>query len=268
MGGVGLARTTGFVEHDGERIYYESVGDGPVVVLTHGLGGNHAVWWRQVPVLADAWRVVTWDQRGFGNSTRATGRVGPEPAVGDLLALLDHLGVERAHLVGQSMGGWVVMGFALRHPGRTASLVVADSPGGVMTEEVRAIAKEASSRLRLGGGFGWHPALGDRICRDRPDEAALYELIGSFGDKPDDGEMIALLSACRWPVDEVERLETPVLLVCGAEDPMAPPDGVRRVAGHLRRARVEVVPGCGHSPYFEDPDTWNALVGAFLEEHR
>jgi len=261
-------RWTGHVEHDGERIYVEAVGTGPPLVLSHGLGGNHAVWYHQVAAFAGTRRAITWDQRGFGLSTRRTGPVGPEPAVDDLLAVLDHLGVERADVVGQSMGGWVAMGFALRHPERVSSLVLADSPGGVLTDEVRAAAVEARAGLRLDGGFGRHPALGDRFCDEHPAEAMLYELVGGFGDKPPDGEMIAILSSCRWPEDEVRRLAVPTLLLCGEHDPMAPPAGVRAVAALLPDARVEVIPGCGHSPYYEDPDAWNAVVTAFLPEVR
>ena len=257
-------RWTGHVEHDGERIYAESVGHGPALVLSHGLGGNHAVWYHQVAAFAATRRVITWDQLGFGRSTRRTGPVGPEPAVGDLLAVLDHLGVERADVVGQSMGGWVAMGFALQHPERVRSLVLADSPGGVLTDDVRGAAAAARDRLRLDGGFGHHPALGDRFCAEHPAEAMLYELIGGFGDKAPDAEMIQLLGSCRWPDEEVRRLAVPTLLVCGSDDPMAPPDGVRAVASLVPDARVEVIPGCGHSPYLEDPAAWNAVVADFL----
>ena len=259
-------RWTGHVDHEGERIYAESVGSGPALVLTHGLGGNHAVWYHQVAAFAGGYRVVTWDQRGFGGSTRSTGALGPEPAVGDLRAVLDHLEIDRAHVVGQSMGGWVAMGFALRHPDRVASLVLTDTPAGVLTDEVRAAATEARSRLRLDGGFGFHPALGDRFCATHPAEAMLYELIGGFGDKAPDAELIQLLASCRWPEDEVRRLAVPTLLLCGEDDPMAPPDAVRAVASLLPDARVAIIPGGGHSPYFEDPAAWNAVVGGFLAE--
>ena len=74
------------------------------MVLSRGSGGNHAVWYQQVP--SQKYRVVTWDQRGFGRSTDVNKHAGPGPAVEDLKTLLDHLGITRAHLVGQSMGGW------------------------------------------------------------------------------------------------------------------------------------------------------------------
>src|SRR3954468_114284 len=120
-------RRTGFVDHDGERIYYEVVGEGGVpLVLSHGAGGNHAVWYQQVAPFAVDRTVVTWDHRGYGRSTDRADRSGPEVAVGDLLAVLDALGIERADLVGQSMGGWTVVGAALARPGLARSLVLAD----------------------------------------------------------------------------------------------------------------------------------------------
>src|SRR5207253_3519304 len=78
--------TTGFVDNDGERIYYEVTGSGTPLVLCHGLGGNLAIWWRQLDRFAAHHTVVTWDQRGFGNSTCVSGDFGPAPARRDLAA--------------------------------------------------------------------------------------------------------------------------------------------------------------------------------------
>jgi pimeloyl-ACP methyl ester carboxylesterase len=98
---------------DGEDIWFETAGSGPPLVLAHGLGGNGIVWFQQVPYFAGHYRVIIWDQRGFGRSSNHTGRAGPRTSIADQLALLDHLGVETAHLVGQSLGGWVVLGAAV-----------------------------------------------------------------------------------------------------------------------------------------------------------
>jgi 3-oxoadipate enol-lactonase len=267
---VTTSSTAGWVEVDGERIYYESRGDGDPVVLCHGLGGNHAAWWRVVPELARHHRVVTWDQRGFGNSTRRTGRYGPEIAVGDLLALVDHLGLGRVQLVGQSMGGWVAMGSALRHPDRLRSLVLTDTLAGVFTDEVYAELRRASPEVEAratDGGIDRHPALGERFCAERPDLAYLYRQISSMGDKPDDAEVFAMLAAMQAPLDALSGIEAPVLLVVGEEDGLCPPGAMRHIAGRIPGAAFEVVPGAGHSPYFECPDRWIAVVGPFLRRH-
>src|SRR4051794_30533119 len=112
---------TATVASQGEEIYYEVVGDSdaPTIMLTHGAGGSHAAWFQNVPVLANAgWRVVTWDSRGFGNSTFTTGVHGTDAAVADMVAILDASGTDRVHLAGQSMGGWWVVAFTLAHPER------------------------------------------------------------------------------------------------------------------------------------------------------
>src|ERR1700704_4435202 len=128
---------TATVASGGETIYYEVTGaDGaPAVVLTLGAGGSHAAWFQQVPALADAgYRVVTWDSRGFGRSTYDTGVLGCDAAVADLAAVLDAVGVQRAHLVGQSMGGWWVTAFALAHTSRVLSLTLSNTVGGLWTD--------------------------------------------------------------------------------------------------------------------------------------
>ena len=114
-------RRTLTVEHDGESLYVEVLGEGGVpLVLSHGLGGNHAVWTHQATHFARDRTVVLWDHRGFGRSTDHADRTGPSVAAADLLVILDHLGIERADLVGQSMGGWTSLGAALARRGLCA----------------------------------------------------------------------------------------------------------------------------------------------------
>ncbi|HKS92033.1 MAG TPA: alpha/beta hydrolase, partial [Tepidiformaceae bacterium] len=100
-----------FIEANGANLYYESHGDGPAIVFAHGAGGNHLSWWQQVPYFRERYRCITFDHRGFGRSvdpgTTPAQRAFPE----DLRGLLDGLGIERAFLVAQSMGGSTCLGF-------------------------------------------------------------------------------------------------------------------------------------------------------------
>ena len=116
---------TGTVACGGEEIYYEVSGDDdlPAIMLTHGAGGTHAAWFQQVPTLAaNGFRVITWDCRGFGNSTFTSGVHGSAAAVADMAAVLDATGTPGAHLVGQSMGGWWVSVATGRSSGRMSQL--------------------------------------------------------------------------------------------------------------------------------------------------
>jgi pimeloyl-ACP methyl ester carboxylesterase len=256
-----LMLQSGFVEHDGEQIYFESVGTGDPVVLSHGSGGNHAVWYQQVPVLAQHYRVVTWDQRGFGRSTNVKRQADPARAVQDLEALLAHLAITRAHLVGQSMGGWAVMGFALKHPERVRSLVLADTIAGVFTPEA---VRAGESALRRSGPdqlpITQHPGLSDALGARDPAKAFLYRQIGG----PSPAGMREKLYQTSYALDDIRRIRFPVLLIVGADDQTFPPAAIHSVAAKIRGATVVVLPDAGHSPYFETPDAWNEVVMNFL----
>ncbi len=259
-----MRRDTGFLERDGERLYYESVGAGPALVLTHGAGGNHAVWFQQVPVFARTRRVISWDQRGFGRSTARGGANSAERAAGDLAALLDHLGVTRADLVGQSMGGWAVLGFALAQPERVRSLTLADTPGGIDTAELRAQwASVGRSPGFATSELGRHPAVADDFFERHPERAVLYQQLGAFGE-PELAKVLPSLVATRRDAAALAQLRCPVLCIVGERDGLFPPALIRASAAQLPNARVVEIARAGHSPYFEEPEAWNAALAEFL----
>jgi len=271
-GSAGVDRSTGTLVRDGESIYFEvTAADhaAPTVVLSHGLGGNHASWWQQVAALSSRYRIVTWDQRGFGNSTRAGG-FGPQVAVDDLLALLERVGGAPVHLVGQSMGGWVALGAAMRAPDRVATLTLTDTIAGVWTDEIEAITATAAAGVvarYVPSALGRHPALGDGFAETNPELAVLYQLLSSMGDKPPDTEVFVMLAKMRVDHDELAVLDLPVHVVVGEHDGLCPPDAVRKVAEAIPGAAFTVLPGTGHSPYFEDAPAWNEAVTGFIARH-
>jgi len=249
-------------------LYYEVHGRGPWLVLAHGAGGNHLSWWQQVPVFARRYRCLIFDHRGFGLS--GNGERGPEPArfVDDLEALLGHVEAEEVRLVGQSMGGFTCLGFALRHPQRVRALVMASTLAGMRRptwlaadERVRAHAQRLWERRRKGG----RRALAPSFARARPHLAFLYRQIGALNPpRPPDFPL-------RYPIltrepEELQRLTMPVLFIVGAEDDLFPPPLVEVGKGLLPNARLLVVPGAGHSVYYEKPEVFNRAVLDFLAE--
>ena len=260
-------QSNGCLSRDGDDVYFETHGapDAPIVVLGHGAGGNHAIWFQQVPEFANDYRVITWDQRGFGSSTNRHGLANPRTAAADLLAILDHLEVERAHIVGQSMGGWAAMGVAVAHPDRVQSLVLADTLGGIPVDGWWK-ARDTAPRQ---GPFN-HPALADDFCQKFPERAHLYLEIGGLRRDPmaDSLQLLRTLGEVTFDDGQLSALTMPTLFVVGTQDEIFPPDWIATAATRVPNARVELVQGAGHSPYFEQPDTWNALVGGFLRECR
>ncbi|MGF1599505.1 MAG: alpha/beta fold hydrolase [Acidimicrobiales bacterium] len=261
----------GTTAHDGEAIYWEMVDTGDddrrqVVVLSHGAGGSHAAWYQQVTALGPHLRVLCWDSRGFGNSTNHNDAPSAPAAAGDLAAVLDDVGVEAAHLVGQSMGGWHIAAFADAHPARVLSLVFADTVGGLWTDELR----EAFERFQASGGLGapgptmvgGHRALWPGTAERDPAHAFLYQALGSFHQPP----MGSLGTTIGWTIapERIAALGVPVLVVAGVHDEIFPAALLARMAERIPGARYAEIADAGHSPYFEQPAAWNDAVLEFL----
>jgi 3-oxoadipate enol-lactonase len=255
------------VESAGESIYFEVVGDDPELpwlVLTHGAGGSHAIWWQQIPALAAHHRVVTWDCRGFGNSTFRTGVLGASACGDDLLAVMDAAGADRAHLVGQSMGGWWVTDVTVRRPDRVRSLALCDTIGGLYTDELDAAFHDYMANARAEAArVGAHPALDEALFARDPALAFLYQQLGTFFTPPV-AEMARALVHDRHTHAEVDATGVPVLVLAGSDDPIFPAPLLRQSAGRLARAGFVEIAGAGHSPYFERAPAWNDAVLAFL----
>ncbi len=261
-----MRRSNGFTESDGERIYYESVGEGePTLVLCHGAGGNHAVWYQQTPVFGRHRRVISWDHRGFGRSSARGGPTSPALAVRDLGAVLGAAGVTGPiDLVGQSMGGWTALGFALAEPARVRRLVLADTPGGIMTAElVAALRALRPAPVGATDRLGSHPALGASLAARDPARAYLYQMLGAFGE-PELAKIAPALFGTIVADERLAALAGRVLFVVGDEDALFSPAAIRASAAKILGARVVEISDAGHSPYFEQPEAWNRAVAEFL----
>ena len=254
---------------DGEVLHVESstpVRDGddrPPLVLCHGLGGSHAVWYQQVAHFARHRRVITWDARGFGLSTNSGGNATVVTAAKDLRAVLDALDVQAAHVVGQSMGGWTALGFTRAHPTRVRSLTLTNSLAGIGSERWAAGVSKAPPPS-TDTFVGEHAALGPALVRDDPAKAFLYQQLGGTRTPPPE----AMRSLLTTHVDGAVLgwMTAPVLVIGSSDDTIFPVPLLVDVVGHLPVARFEVVEGAGHSTYYERPEVWNSLVESFLAD--
>jgi len=256
----------GNVTSGGEDIYFEVTGDDemPTVVLSHGAGGSHVVWYRQVVALARRFRVITWDTRGFGRSTFRSGVLSAEIAAADLLAVCDAAGVQSAHFVGQSMGGWWTVEAALSDPERVRSLTLANTIASLYTP---ALAAHFEAVIHSGdpatGRLGEHPAIHAGLIERDPAAAFLYQELNTLHTPPMLEAAIALFEARHEPT-ELETLRVPMLAITGSDDRLFPAALIRESFERVADMRVVEISDAGHSPYFEHPDEWNEIVSAFL----
>ena len=249
------------------EIYYEIHGSGPTLVLAHGAGGNRVIWFQQVPVFAQRYRVVTFDHRCFGRSTCPPEDFHPKHFTSDLLAILDAEGIERAALVCQSMGGWTGLSTAVRHPERVACLALCGTPGGLVTPTVLAAAARIGQNASRDGIRG-QAALAPDFPERRPDLAFLYDQVSGLNvDFP--MEALARMFDPEGRVDPADLADyaIPTLLVAGEHDGLFPPEALREVAKEIPGCAWCDIPGAGHSTYFEDAEQFNAHVGDFVAQH-
>lgn len=258
---------------DGARLYYEVHGKGPAVVFAHGLGGNHMSWWQQVPALEAHYTCVTFAHRGFAPSQDPAGVPDPARYAGDLEALLDHLKLDEIRFVGQSMGGWTGLGFALRHPRRVRAMVLSATIGTADPARLPGVGAAARERwdewsrgehARLAAA-GLSPATGERMAREQPQLYHLYQLIGGLAAAFDREAVRTRLWAARTvPSEALAALDFPALCLGGTEDVVINPALVRALASALPKGRFESFPETGHSPYFERAARFNTLILDFL----
>jgi 3-oxoadipate enol-lactonase len=261
--------TTATLPLPGARLAYEVTGDGPAVVLVHGFGLDMRMWDPQVEHLAARFRVVRYDCRGFGSS-------GPfDPAVpyahaGDLVALLDHLAIDRAALAGLSFGGRVVLQTALTAPSRVAGLVLLDAVlDGVPWDPESADALDGLARQVQAGGVragraAWlaHPLFA--AARKRPELAGqLAAMVAGYPGQHWLGRDPHRPAPAR-PIDVLEDVATPTLVAVGDQDV----PGFREMSAVLARripgAEYHVIAGAGHMVNMEQPAALNNLLTRFL----
>jgi 3-oxoadipate enol-lactonase len=256
-----------FMEGDGFRLYYEDTGgDAPAVLFLHGAGGNHLSWWQQVPVFSDEYRCITVDQRGFGQSSGVSEQ-GPAALATDALALLDHLGVARAAVVAQSMGGWAAAGAVLRAADRFWAVVMANTVGNLTNPEIAMLRQRLAAASPPRPAILWHAALGPTFRKAEPVRSFLYASMAGL-NAPLPPAFREAMQRLTMPVERYAAASVPTLFLTSDEDGLIWPELSEKVHAHVPGSELVRVPGAGHSTYFERPDVFNREVGAFLKAHR
>ena len=260
---------TGYAVNDGVRIYYEVCGDGdPAVLFVPGFQVMHGRAWKmQVPSFARWSRMVVYDSRGSGRSDRPATEYGKEALVGDALAVVDHLGIERFAILAISGGARPAVVVAARHPDRVSALVLI---GGSIHHQasVTASVPLAERRARMLNDFdGWVRDFWASVFTE-PHSTKPREDGWEYTSTTDALTLIAA-SEHGWAVTEaraeVELVRCPVLIIHGTNDGRVPYAYAEELHRLLPQSRLVTIGGGGHFPSVRDPVRVNLLARDFLE---
>lgn len=254
------------------HLNYVEAGRGePPLVLLHGVGGSHEMWLPVLPALSAARRVLAGDHRGHGASDKPAGPYTVRLLADDWLAALEALGVERADLLGLSLGGAVAMRLAADHPERVGRLVLVDTwafphPDFVAMLHER-LACLARGDLRAYADAAILQIYSPGYVREHP------EAIGAYRARVARAEVASLRSAVGACLahdmrGDLAKIAAPTLVMVGRQDRLTPPYHSEYLAGAIPGATLVVMEGCAHFPHLEASGTFLGVVTEFLQKAR
>ncbi|MEZ5560452.1 MAG: alpha/beta fold hydrolase [Pseudomonadales bacterium] len=239
------------------RIFYEVAGDGPTtLLLTHGYSATSYMWRGIVEALKDRYRLITWDIRGHGRSDSPSDPAAYSKALalGDMLALIDAAGADRAILMGHSLGGYLSLSFHVEHPDRVGGLILVGTGPGYRNPEART---------------GWNDQAEGRAKFFETNGIDNLELAEAHGKQHRSAEGLALAARGILAqhdglvMENLTRIAVPTLIVVGADDKPflgASDYMAKRIPG----AQLVTLPDAGHIPNIDQPAAFEAAVGGFL----
>lgn len=264
---------------DGVRLYYEETGSGTPMIFVHEYAGDHRAWEPQMRYFGQRYRAITYAARGYPPSDVPddVAKYSQHRAADDIAAVLDHLKIDKAHVVGLSMGGFATLHFGFRHPDRARSLTVAGCGYGAevgerdkFRAEVQTIAKfiDDNPIAVFAEQYAYGPtrvqfenknprgfAEFKRQLAEHSKIGARNTQLGVQGERPSLYEL----------VDDMRKLTVPTLVLTGDEDwPCLQPALLMK--RNIPSAALSIMPNCGHTINIEDPDQFNQLVAAFAAQ--
>jgi pimeloyl-ACP methyl ester carboxylesterase len=243
--------------------YWDTGGDGPAIVLLHPATGSALIWGYQQPVFAKAgYRVIGYSRRSYYNSDPVAADH-PGIASEDLDHLADYLGLKKFHLVGSAAGGGIAADYAVSHPDRLLSLVIASNPSGLSMGPIA----ELYESLRPKEFPALPPDFRELGPSYRAANPAGAKLWLELEHKAITSRPFRQPAANRITEETLNRLKVPTLLISGEADLASPPGLIRKVAVQIPGSEVVTVPEGGHSTYWERPDVFNRAVLDFVGRH-
>ena len=261
---------------DGTRLYYEETGGGTPLIFIHEFAGDHRSWEPQVRFFARYFRCIAYDARGFPPSDVPDdgARYSQAHARDDVVAVLDHLKIDRAHVVGLSMGGFAALHVGIAYPKRARSLVIAGCGYGAepdKKEKFRAECEAAAASFEADwAGAAKKYALGPtRVQFQNKDPRGWAEFAQQLAEHSPKGKALTMRGVqMKRPslyelTEDMKKIDLPTLIVTGDEDDPCLEPGLL-MKRNIRTAGLAVLPWSGHTINIEEPEAFNRAVLEFL----
>jgi pimeloyl-ACP methyl ester carboxylesterase len=245
------------INRDGVNIYYDSTGDGPVILLSHGYSASATMWTKQVEALSDRYRVITWDMRGHGqsDSPEDPSLYSEAATVDDMAGILRDCGVEQAVIGGLSLGGYMSLAFHLKYPEMTRALMLFDTGPGYKNPKARegwnATAEARAQNFETKGLDALGRSAEVRVSQHKSAQGlanAARGMLAQFDSRV---------------IESFETIKVPTLVLVGEKDEpfLAATDYMAmKIAG----ATKVTIPDAGHASNIDQPEAFNEAVEAFL----
>lgn len=256
----------------GRRLHYETIGEGPAVLLIHGFTNHGMIWAPQLPDLVQAgYRAILPDLDGHGRSAAAEGETSVAELAQDMVALLDRLGCGRAIFCGLSLGGMIAQQAAVDFPGRVAGMVAADSrPNADDASTRQAVESWVALFLQPDGprrrlASTWPKLVSEPFRQSAAGRAAYASWERVLAAIPGSSLVNIARGMSRFNVlDRLPAVRVPTLVVSGEADALIPTAASRVTAERVPGALFQVIPGAGHIASLDSPDAFNRTLLEFL----
>jgi pimeloyl-ACP methyl ester carboxylesterase len=257
------------------QLNYEIYGEGEPLVLIPGFRTGLWLWFKQVAAFAEKFRTIIFDPRGIGQSDQSGEPLTVKTIAGDLSGLLSALGIEQAHILGASFGGFVAQEFAIAYPQMTRSLILCcTSFGGTshvlpsvstlqMLAAIEGLNTEERTRQNLLMAFS------PKFIAERPEEIEEVITLRLSNPVTDQAHFAQLQAAAIFDAaSRVSEIKAPTLVITGDEDTIVPPGNSQNLTARIPHARLKVIAGGSHMFFIEQPENFNQAVIEFISQVR
>ena len=262
------------VKANGIEIYYEVTGNGPPLTMIMGLGCSSRQWKWMVPLLAESFRVITFDNRGVGRTDKPDTEYSTDLFADDIATLLNTLNIDRTHIFGISVGGMIAQKFALNHPEMVDRLVLGctmpsffhlppATEDSQRMQESQLLPPDKSVDVMLS------LFLSEKFFAESPDLAAQLKEV-MLTEKLEQGEDAFLLqlgaAMSHDTLEQVKNITAPTLVITGDLDPMAPVENARFLAEQIPDSTLVELPGVRHAFWVEKFEEASSIIKEFLTQ--